>query len=133
MPSPFIAYAKATLTFQVPIWDASDVSDYGNPSAVAVKPFTVKALLKEVSARVSRSEAIAGSEDNFVYVEGYAADPMQLPKSIVAGAKADATINGKTGVFFMELVVPSPFGVEKQTGQKLRGRFVQHAIWGESA
>lgn len=131
--------ANATLIFQVPTGQVT-IDPLGNPRVVT-EEVTVSAYLRSNPSQRRSSDSTDGGELNRISLTGRIVGrvlpngstvPYSLPKTVLAGARAEATIDGHKGEFFCELSLQSVWGVQAVLGDKIEGLFVSEVAWGSA-
>jgi hypothetical protein len=129
MTSPFIAYANATIFVPVP-GSTVERDTSGNWSVTGGSEIEVRALLNMSSRRgqgstTTRNEP--GVDGAVILVDGYLVEPMFFPSGIEFPNRfrCETRVGTDTvsGTLEVKASLPSAFGVEIYTGQKISGSF----------
>lgn len=120
MSHPLASLRTWTLTFQVP-------AGYGeDPDTGARKPLTAPlrvTLFLRRSSDPTRRE-LPGVDQHTLFLSGRWISPMSRPANLSIGSKAPMTVDGVTGTFTLEPVVPGNVPeVEAELGERVRGRW----------
>jgi hypothetical protein len=121
MISPFKPWANTIIRLQT-TGQLITNSETGNQSpSEIIEEFDAILYQKEKP----KTEVRFGQNAEEIYVEGYLVAPMLFPDEIQPPIVCKAIINGIEGQLEIPLLIPSPFEVNRKTGDRIKGYFTK--------